>query len=270
MKILLATDGSAGAKNGAMFLRELGLGPGDEILLLAVAQKSPETAFGEAQGLLDPCRAAIRRVEAAGSPPVQIVEAAARENSDLIVLGAQGESGHHHFFMGGVAEKVVRHAGCSILVARAVRYDLRRALLAIDGSDVAARVVSAAAGLPLPERCELRMITVLPAREMVLGVAPLVWASLSSELETVLQAAVQTAEERIRRLAQVLRERGRPVSAEILRGDAATMLLNAAKKEQADLIVLGSHGEGGMERYLLGSVSERVARHADCSVLVVR
>jgi nucleotide-binding universal stress UspA family protein len=54
------------------------------------------------------------------------------------------------------------------------------------------------------------------------------------------------------------------------RGDTKTVILDHAEKWNADLILLGSHGLKGLGRFLMGSVSDAVIRHADCSVLVVR
>jgi nucleotide-binding universal stress UspA family protein len=53
-------------------------------------------------------------------------------------------------------------------------------------------------------------------------------------------------------------------------GKSATEIVKAAKDWPADLIVIGSHGRGGVDRLLLGSVAEAVMRHAGCPVLVVR
>ncbi len=53
-------------------------------------------------------------------------------------------------------------------------------------------------------------------------------------------------------------------------GKPAAEIVKAAKDWPADLIVVGSHGRGGVERLLLGSVAEAVMRHATCPVLVVR
>jgi nucleotide-binding universal stress UspA family protein len=50
----------------------------------------------------------------------------------------------------------------------------------------------------------------------------------------------------------------------------ARAICDYAEKRGVDLIVLGSHGRGGMERWLIGSVAERVVRHASCNVYVVR
>ena len=56
----------------------------------------------------------------------------------------------------------------------------------------------------------------------------------------------------------------------MLEGDPVTAILDEAKAWHPDLIVMGSHGRHGLDRFLIGSVSERVVRHANCSVQVVR
>lgn len=56
----------------------------------------------------------------------------------------------------------------------------------------------------------------------------------------------------------------------LLTGDAADAILEAAAEEKADLIVMGTHGRGGLSRMLLGSVAEHVLRRAPCPVLTVR
>ena len=61
----------------------------------------------------------------------------------------------------------------------------------------------------------------------------------------------------------------RPIT-DIRRGDPALVLLHTAEDEGAGLIVVGSHGLNGIERFVMGSVSEKVLRHAHCSVLVVK
>ena len=67
-----------------------------------------------------------------------------------------------------------------------------------------------------------------------------------------------------------LRKSGFRTSKQILHGDPRSVLLECAEKCKADLIVVGSHGLKGLNRMLMGSISEAVIRHAPCSVLVVR
>lgn len=80
-------------------------------------------------------------------------------------------------------------------------------------------------------------------------------------------------QERDRRLAEAeesLTTQGITISLEPRVGDPATAILDVAEREQAGLIVLGTRGLGIAERWLIGSVSDKVLHHAHCSVLVAR
>jgi nucleotide-binding universal stress UspA family protein len=70
--------------------------------------------------------------------------------------------------------------------------------------------------------------------------------------------------------AQKLRNAGFAATEIVERGDPKSVILDHAEKWPADLIILGSHGLKGMSRFLMGSVSDAVARHAACSVQIVR
>jgi nucleotide-binding universal stress UspA family protein len=70
--------------------------------------------------------------------------------------------------------------------------------------------------------------------------------------------------------ARKLRDAGFATSEAVERGDPKSVILDVAEEWHADLIVLGSHGLKGLNRFLLGSVSDAVSRHAACSVQVVR
>jgi nucleotide-binding universal stress UspA family protein len=76
-----------------------------------------------------------------------------------------------------------------------------------------------------------------------------------------------------RQLAQLVSRRVKPhvpVTQKLLKGLVYSVIVEAAAKARADLIVMGSEGRTGMSRFLIGSVTEKVIRHARCSVLVVR
>ena len=78
--------------------------------------------------------------------------------------------------------------------------------------------------------------------------------------------AVENAEKRIRESQGAALE----ISSKVIEGHTLTEILDEAASWEADLIVLGSHGRRGLRRFLLGSVSNAVASHADCSVEIVR
>ena len=74
----------------------------------------------------------------------------------------------------------------------------------------------------------------------------------------------------VNRVAKELQDAGFPSSKTVDFGDAKTIIIDNATEWGADLIVMGSHGWKGLNRFLLGSVSDAVARHAPCSVEIVR
>ena len=95
---------------------------------------------------------------------------------------------------------------------------------------------------------------------------PQMSASYAPELET----EVKEARELVERKALRLRTAGFKTESRVELGDIRGKIIDAAAESHADLIVLGSHGRQGVQRFLLGSVAENVARHAPCSVQIVR
>jgi nucleotide-binding universal stress UspA family protein len=77
-------------------------------------------------------------------------------------------------------------------------------------------------------------------------------------------------EQLVAELSKRLQAAGFKTSSKVEEGDARELILEYAGKWRPDLILMGSHGKRGLDRFLLGSVSEAVARHAQCSVEIVR
>jgi nucleotide-binding universal stress UspA family protein len=143
-------------------------------------------------------------------------------------------------------------------------------LLATDGSDYSKTAVNSVAERPWPEGSEVKIIS---AMEIPYPPTTETWVmpdSYYSELDRVAreqsEAAVKDAVERI----ESGKASGLEIITKIISGSAREAILGEAEKWDADLIVLGSHGYSGWQRFLLGSVSHAVATHAHCSVEIVR
>jgi nucleotide-binding universal stress UspA family protein len=91
-----------------------------------------------------------------------------------------------------------------------------------------------------------------------------------SEISRVRQDKREEAERLLAHTAQQLRAAGFNVSTIAKEGDPKVDVIDVALKWHANLIILGSHGREGLDRFLMGSVSEAVALHAPCSVQIVR
>jgi nucleotide-binding universal stress UspA family protein len=85
-----------------------------------------------------------------------------------------------------------------------------------------------------------------------------------------LQEQMEEAREIVEQAAKILRNAGFKVDTAVRKGDIREVIIDSAAEWHADLMVLGSHGRKGLQRFLLGSVAESVARHAPCSVEIVR
>jgi len=74
----------------------------------------------------------------------------------------------------------------------------------------------------------------------------------------------------VRRVVALLKQEGVVAEGEVLQGCPDQMVVQTALSRNADLIAMGSHGRTGLERVLLGSISERVINQTRCAVLVVK
>jgi len=281
MHILYATDGSEGATAAARLLAALPLDTDTTVTILTVAadardaddnavREMAEDVVSAAAGALGHSTAGLGRQVRRGRPAAEILRAAEERPTDLIVLGSHGHSAVARFLLGSVAERVARHAPCAVLLVRGAGTAPRRVLLGVDGSAGARRAADWLKAFPLPIGCEVRLVTILPnlhdiARERLLLTPPLVDNSIALDVWQREQA-----ETRLNNTAASFAAARKTAVTEIRSGDAALALLGVAADEAADVIVVGSHGQSAVERFLLGSVSQQLLTHAECSVLVVR
>jgi nucleotide-binding universal stress UspA family protein len=89
-------------------------------------------------------------------------------------------------------------------------------------------------------------------------------------LDAVWEAETKQAQVLVAKVADGLRSNGLKVTAAVEQGEPKSKIIEAASKWHADLIVVGSHSRKGLKHFLLGSVSDAVARHAGCSVEIAR
>jgi nucleotide-binding universal stress UspA family protein len=140
-------------------------------------------------------------------------------------------------------------------------------VLGIDGSKGAARAADWLKQFPLPEECEVRLVTAVPQLELLLPFGGGPWPA---EFQTYCREEGDKAKQRLEDLATSFTLIGKPCSAQVRPGDPADALLRSAEEEKADLLVVGSHGLSALHRFVLGSVSEKALHYATSSVLVVK
>ena len=147
-----------------------------------------------------------------------------------------------------------------------------RILLAIDGSEQSDAAVDAIARQHYPADSEVRVISVvapayIPDAFAGGGGTTDLYVELENTARDLARAAVDKAAAQLRTDEA---SRHLHVTTGVLAGSPKRVILEDAEAFGADWIVVGSHGQGMLERFLLGSVSQAVALHAKCSVAIVR
>lgn len=137
-------------------------------------------------------------------------------------------------------------------------------LVAVDASQFTPDVLQAVAGQLRPENTQVRVIHVL--QPITTTPPPQMDAHYAPELEAQKERGLKLVED----CGNELRKAGFNVTVHLEVGDVRERIIDSAEEWPADLIVIGSHGRDTVMRFLLGSVAESVARHAKCSVEIVR
>ena len=214
-----------------------------------------------------------------GFPKKAIADFARDWKADLVMVGSRGQNAVTRFFLGSVAQAVLRSAPCSVEIVRPPHPACSspsgmKILLATDGSECSARAASSLAKRPWPAETRVKVVSVrdllvLENQTTVSSPCPVYPEGLLNE---ILDDARKRADDAVAHAHSVLSSAKIKIcqGPEIPVGDPRVILLDEANAWGADLIVLGSHGRHGIDRLLIGSVSESVAMHAHCSVEVIR
>ncbi len=288
MNILLAIDTSAASKAAVSEVAARPWPKGTTVHILSVVEpnifveipplieKITEMAYSSVKDAAQKLQArGIETLESVeqGHPRTVITQYAKEWGADFVIVGSQGFSALARFLLGSVAQAVVRHAPCSVEVVRAgAAYKLNiddrgmKVLLAIDGSDCSIAAARSVVKRPWPAATEIKIVSAIdfaiPALEPWYVDAGLMERLQSEETERMRTSALT--------VKKIITGAGLKASLAIPIGHPKAVIVDEANAWGADLIVIGSHGRRGLDRMLLGSVSEAVAMHAHCSVEIIR
>lgn len=288
-RILLAVDGSEHSLAAAQLVRALPLPPGSDVMAVAVltprhtpGRAALETALEKARDILRGSLANFETGFLHGHPAEALTRFADEHRPDLLIVGAKGLRATLGILLGGVAQQVVEHARWPVLVVRAPYSGLRRALIVVDGSPFSQCALDYIGRFPFPAGVEMQVMHVLPplpawnveAHTWTLvgaEVPPLAAQSLDEEMAA---RQKETEEEEGRalldRCVESLKRTGVTATSVLVRGDAATEIIEQARSRPVDVIIAGSRGLSAVTGWWLGSVSRKLVHYADCSALIVR
>lgn len=288
MKILLAMDFSPASEAALFAVASRPWPAGSSVQVLNVLETSGIPGQAEMEEMTERSetlvKGAIDRLHAEGidaeasilpgDPKAAIVDCANQIGADFIIVGSHEKSGLARILLGSVASAVLRQAPCSVEVVRAVSPPDRgmKILLATDGSECSALAAQSIAARPWPADTEVRILSVV---ELMLTPMQAAFEPPFADADTMAalrETAMKRAQDAIASAEQVLTAAGLKTGEEIsvLVDPVKRIILDEAAQWGAGMIVIGSHGRRGVDRLLMGSVSEAVALHAPCSVEVIR
>jgi nucleotide-binding universal stress UspA family protein len=289
-KILVPLDGSRSSEGVLPYARSLARGFNVAVELLRVNDPAPinrSSTSNEGGDYLKKIAvsfsgvAVVKCTVEPGEPAGVIVDLAAAQPGTLIAMATHGYSGATRWFLGSIAEKVLRAATSHLLLVRPGDGDssgearLNTLLAALDGSELAEEVLPTVSEIAPRLNLEVMLVRVTkrvyPSPPDAL--LPIFGANIGNLKELWEQQRLE-ANKYLSERVEHLRALGLTnVSSLLIDGGvdgAAGEIVDFAKQIPHSLVVMSTHGESGIKRWIVGSVTERVVRHSNRPVLVIR
>ena len=286
-KILLPLDGSAFGERALLYATRLARSTSARLLLVRATHARTLLEVNEAdaqigvinQAELDLAATATRlrnmglqaEVHVYYDEPVSaILNAARHHHADLIVMSTHGRSGAGRMLYGSVADDVLRHAEAPVLlIPSGIDHEWPAdepltALVPLDGSDLAEAALDSAALLATQIGARLRLLRVVEPPSYPLYGDGYVYVPIDEEAERA--DAEQYLQEQVKGLAG----QGVTAEAEVAYGQPDAVIAKVAGERRADLVVMATHGRGGLARLVLGSVALGTLRRAHVPLLLTR
>jgi nucleotide-binding universal stress UspA family protein len=219
--------------------------------ILGAETKAAEMILEEAAARIADDGPVPETVATSGSPWREIRRVAQDREADLVIVGSHGRTGLKRFLLGSVADGVKNHAECPVLIARKAPPP-KQVLIPVDGSVDAATAAQVGLRLAWALGAGATFVHVVPGPEFL---------AMTDAYEDLARKAAD---------ADLPQWKERGVATVLKVGNVAQAILEEAEARGADLIVMGSTGEGAYEGTQIGSVSNRVAHQASASVLLTR
>jgi nucleotide-binding universal stress UspA family protein len=209
-----------------------------------------------------------------GHPGPALAEYARESGTDLVVMATHARGGVRRAWLGSVADYLIRHLDIPVLLARtavpapATSRSARQILVPLDGSALSEQALDPACRLAQAWRAELTPVNiVMPVMLVTDGNVPLpsMYDADTTEL------CRQDAQQYLDGVDERMRDRGiRAEGIAMVGWSAAGALLDIARPDAVSAIVVATHGRGGLRRWAVGSVADKLVRGAEVPVLVVR
>lgn len=217
----------------------------------------------------------VKRTVDKGRAAEVIIDKGAADTGMLIAMATHGRSGVNRWLLGSIAEKVLRATANPLMLIRAKanaksegEASLKSIIVPLDGSELAESVLPLAAGLANKLDLAVILFRGYKTPYSVYGDRDGYYAI---DVDKSTAETRNDAHDYLEEKAAELKNLGvAKISCLTKEGMSADEIIKAARETPDGLIVMCSHGRSGVKRWVLGSVTETVVRHADSPVLVLR
>ncbi|MBI5057432.1 MAG: universal stress protein [Nitrospirae bacterium] len=219
-----------------------------------------EEVMSKAKAIAGKKRALIKTVLEEGIPYEKLADLAEAENYGIIIMGRRGKSRLERAFVGSVTARVIGHSTKDVLVVpETATICWKNILFATDGSTYSNAATDKAIAFAKSYGGEIKVISVVDVPTEFYAEAP-----------KAVEDLIKKAKEFVAVVRQKAHESDIKATTFVGEGEAYSVITELAKKEKADVLVMGSHGRTGFSKIIMGSVTEKVIGYAPCPVLVVK
>ena len=207
-----------------------------------------------------------------GKPEEIILARAEADEKILIAMATHGRSGISRWLLGSIAEKIVREAKNPVFLVRAqekVKTDGQAALnpviVPLDGSEVAESILPHVIELARAMQLKVVLLQTFTMKQIIYT-----YKDYIPDFDALERSSKSGASHYLEEKEQQLKQAGIDVSSVAAEGEAAETIIELANGSPDSVIAMCTHGRSGVKRWMLGSITEKVVRHADNPVLTVR
>ena len=192
---------------------------------------------------------------------------------DLILLCAHGNSGMHDLFFGNIAQQVATVSGTPVLLVKPnespFQFKPNRILVPLDNESVHDKAIPVAEELAKAFKAQLDLLCVIPTLGTLSGEQAASGNLMPATTTAYLDIAEEIAQEHFQAHLDEFQKNSLPATAEIARGDPATIIVRTADKIGSNLIIFGTHGRAGLDAFWNRSVAASVARKTHIPLLLI-
>jgi nucleotide-binding universal stress UspA family protein len=205
-----------------------------------------------------------------GDPAVEILDLARSQEVDMVAMTTHGRTGFVRWALGSVAERIIQAATFPVFLVRA-SFDVAstppaRIMVPLDGSKFSERALFKATELAQRLKCEVLLLNAFSGAEQS---GSRLYVGTQAELYEMIDHWRTEMGAYLDRTAEQLRKEGVVVQTRMVVADAAAAIHDFSHMDDIGLIVMSTRGRSGMERWVYGSVANRVLRATDCPILLL-